>query len=130
MSAQHVHIWVTRYAWFLVAFTALMVGMSLIAPQPFFENYHVSADAAFQTSWSLRYLAILIVMVVALLMKKPETLLLAVLARFAVDVFDGISVMLYNTPPFSFGWLIFHLCVLIIPEIVTLRSLIRRSKNV
>lgn len=122
--------WIKIYAWFITLFTTLMVVMSLIMPKDFFESYKVTADIPFQTSWSFRYLTILIVMIAGILLKKPETLFITVLSRFLIDTFDGIAVGLYNTPAFSFGWLTFHLCVLIIPELFclfTLAKLMRRT---
>lgn len=120
--------WIKIYAWFITLFTTLMVIMSLAMPKEFFESYKVTADSAFQTSWSFRYLTILIIMIVGLLLKKPETLFIAILSRFLIDTFDGIAVGIYNTPPFSFGWLTFHLCVLIIPQLLCLFTLTKQIR--
>ncbi len=121
--------WIKIYTWLLTLFTAMMVIMSIVAPDKFFTAYRVTGDIPFQTSWSFRYLTILLVMITGLILKKPETIFLAVLSRFLIDIFDGVAVGLYNTPAFSYGWLAFHLLVLIGPEITCLYLLGKQMKS-
>ncbi len=117
------------YAWFLTIFTAAMVFMSLFNSIDFFKSYGVTADRAFQISWSFRYLVVLSIMLLGLIFRNQQSLLFTVFARFLIDVFDGIAVGIYNTPPFSFGWLAFHICVLLGPQLFCIIKLFQLNRN-
>ena len=112
------------YAALLTAFTAMMVGMSIIQPQDFFGAYGINGDAAFQYSWSFRYMTILLVMCVGLAMRSETGAFFAILSRFFVDTFDVVGIFLYNTPEFSIGNMAFLLIGLLLPQIIFLRLLI------
>lgn len=117
------------YAALLAAFSALMVGMSIFSPDPFFAGYGVQGDAAFQYSWSFRYMTILLVMVAGLILRSFTGVFVVILARFFVDAFDVIGILIYNTPPFSLGSMGFLLCALILPQIIFLRFLLPKVWN-
>ena len=65
------------WAALLVAVSAMMVGRSLLSPDGFFAAYGIQGDAAFQYSWSFRYMTILLTMCAALLL--PQVIFLRLL---------------------------------------------------
>lgn len=108
---------ILMYAIFLTLFTALMVGMSFFNPVDFFSMYGLHGDSAFQYAWSGRYAALLLIMIVGLIWRKPETIFFTIFARFLIDIFDVGGIILYNTPEFAIGNALFLAFGLIIPQL-------------
>lgn len=99
---QKIPLYLKIISWFLTIFTGLMVSLSFFDPINFYKSYGVEGSIPFQISWSFRYLVIFILMILGNLFGRPETLIIAILGRFFIDLFDLICVILYNTPPLNF----------------------------
>lgn len=79
--------------------------------------YGLHGDSAFHYAWSGRYAALLLIMIVGLIWRKPEALFFTIFARFLIDIFDVGGIILYNTPPFALWNAIFVVFGLILPQL-------------
>lgn len=127
---QAVPRWVSVYAAALLIFTGVMVTASLVASDKFFGAYGVSGDAPMQAAWSIRYAVIALMMLAGLVCarhwREPRFLLFAIGPRWLLDLGDAWAVFHFNTPPFSWGWLAFHLAALLGPQMLCLFLILRR----
>ena len=121
------YIWI--YAGLLTLFTAFMVGFSIFAPADFYTAYGINGDAAFQYSWSFRYVVVLIVMIYGLIQGNIQGLFLTIMARFFIDLFDTIGIFAFNTPEFSVGSMAMQIFVLMGPQLWCMYQLFQKDRQ-